>query len=176
MVVSEAGSVGSLPRGKKMVSKDMQFRHALGLLCVMLKNYLKTAFRGLRKGKAHAGINIAGLSIGMAVSLLIGIWIWGELSYNTSIPRHGRIAQVYQSSVVNGEKRMTGVAPFPLGNELRTHYGSHFRYVVMSTWIGTHLVSIGTKTIRSNGAFMEADAPDLLSLKMIEGTHAGIKA
>jgi putative ABC transport system permease protein len=141
----------------------------------MLTNDLKVALRGMRKGKAHAAINIAGLSIGMAVSLLIGIWIWGELSYNTAVPGHGRIAQVYQSSVVNGEKRMSEVAPFPLANELRTHYGSHFRYVVMSTWTGTHLVSLGTKTIRSDGAFMEGDAPDLLSLNMIEGTHTGIK-
>ena len=142
----------------------------------MLKNHLKMALRGLRKGKAHAAINIAGLSIGMTVALLIGIWIRGELSYNTSIPGHTRIAQVYLSSIVNGEKRTNTVAPFPLANELRTHYGSNFRYVVMSTWTGGHLVTLGTKTTRSDGAFMEADAPDMLSLKMIEGNHAGISA
>ena len=142
----------------------------------MLKNHLKMALRGLRKGKAHAAINIAGLSIGMTVALLIGIWIRGELSYNTSIPGHTRIAQVYLSSIVNGEKRTNTVAPFPLANELRTHYGSNFRYVVMSTWTGGHLVTLGTKTTRSDGAFMEADAPDMLSLKMIEGNHAGIRA
>jgi putative ABC transport system permease protein len=141
----------------------------------MLQNYLKVALRAMRRGKAHAAINISGLSIGMAVALLIGIWIWGELSYNTSIPGHGRIAQVYMSSVVNGEKRTSEVSPFPLANELRTHYGSNFRYVVMSTWTGTHLVSLGTKTVRSDGAFMEPDAPDMLSLKMIEGTRAGIR-
>jgi len=175
MVVSESGNPGSRPLGKKMVSKDMQFRHALGLLYTMLMNYLKTAFRGLRKGKAHAAINIAGLSIGMAVALLIGIWIWGELSYNTSIPGHGRIAQVYQTSIVNGEKGTNTVTPFPLANELRTHYGNNFRYVVMSSWNGSHLVTLGTKTTRSDGCFMEADAPEMLSLNMIEGTRAGIR-
>src|SRR5580698_6384038 len=105
----------------------------------MLTNDLKVALRGLRKGKAHAAINISGLSIGMAVSLLIGIWIWGEMRYNTGIPGHGRIAQVYQSSIVNGEKHTNEVTPLPLANELRTHYGGHFKYVVLSSWTSTHL-------------------------------------
>ena len=41
----------------------------------MFRNYLLTAFRNLVKNKAHSVINITGLSVGMAVALLIGLWI-----------------------------------------------------------------------------------------------------
>jgi putative ABC transport system permease protein len=39
----------------------------------MFKNYLKTACRNLIENKVHSFINITGLSIGMAVVMLIGI-------------------------------------------------------------------------------------------------------
>ena len=44
----------------------------------MLKNYIKTAFRNLAKNKLHSILNIAGLSAGLAVTLLIGLWINDE--------------------------------------------------------------------------------------------------
>jgi hypothetical protein len=48
----------------------------------MIRNYLKIAWRNLIKNKAHTFINVAGLSVGMAVAMLIGLWIWDELSYD----------------------------------------------------------------------------------------------
>jgi putative ABC transport system permease protein len=48
----------------------------------MLMNYFKTAFRNLTKNKLHSFLNIAGLSAGMAVTLLIGLWINDELSFD----------------------------------------------------------------------------------------------
>src|SRR6056297_1558076 len=48
----------------------------------MLKNYLKVALRHLRRQKAYAFINIFGLALGLACCLLIGLYLWGELSYD----------------------------------------------------------------------------------------------
>jgi hypothetical protein len=48
----------------------------------MIKNYLKIAFRNIIRHKAFAGINIAGLAIGMACSILILLWVQNELSYD----------------------------------------------------------------------------------------------
>ena len=48
----------------------------------MLKNYLKTALRNLRKYKVNTIINILGLAIGMAVSLLIVLHVYDELTYD----------------------------------------------------------------------------------------------
>jgi hypothetical protein len=46
----------------------------------MLKNYFKIAWRNLQKSKVYSAINIIGLATGMAVALLIGLWIWDEIS------------------------------------------------------------------------------------------------
>ena len=48
----------------------------------MFRNHLKSALRNLRKSKVSSFINIAGLAVGMAVALLIGLWINDELSFN----------------------------------------------------------------------------------------------
>ena len=48
----------------------------------MMENYFKTAWRSLRKNKTFAILNIAGLSIGLACSLLIALFVLDELSYD----------------------------------------------------------------------------------------------
>jgi hypothetical protein len=42
----------------------------------MIKNYFTIAWRNLLKNKVSSFINIAGLSIGMMVAILIGLWVW----------------------------------------------------------------------------------------------------
>ena len=51
----------------------------------MLKNYIKIAWRNLWKNKTFSIINILGLSIGIAFSLLIGAYVWGELQVNRQL-------------------------------------------------------------------------------------------
>src|SRR5258707_6299215 len=99
----------------------------------MLKNYFKIALRNLTANKAHSLINISGLAVGMAVAMLIGLWIWDELSYDRSIPQHDRIAMVMQNMTGNGTVNSWGSTPFPTANELRTRYGSNFKQVVIGT-------------------------------------------
>ena len=48
----------------------------------MLKNYFKIAWRNLVKSKVTGFINIAGLAIGMAVAIMIGLWVQDELTFN----------------------------------------------------------------------------------------------
>jgi putative ABC transport system permease protein len=74
----------------------------------MIKNYLKTAWRNLIKNKVHSFINIVGLSVGMAVAILIGLWIWDELSFDKSFKNYDHIAQVKQNVPNNGEVQNNG--------------------------------------------------------------------
>jgi len=69
----------------------------------MIKNYLKIAWRNLLKNKAHTFINVTGLSVGMAVAMLIGLWIWDELSFDKYFQNHDRIVQVWQHQTFNGK-------------------------------------------------------------------------
>ena len=51
----------------------------------MFKNYLKIAWRNLFRNKIYSAINIVGLSIGMAMALLIGLWITDDMSLATAV-------------------------------------------------------------------------------------------
>ena len=141
----------------------------------MIKNYLKIAFRNLAKNKVSSFINIGGLAVGMAVAILIGLWVYDELSFDKYHKNYDRIAQVMQHANFNGEWDSQTANPAVMGPELRNKYGSDFKYVVQSSWTGSHLLSVGNKHITKVGNFFEPDAPEMLSLKMLKGTRAGLK-
>ncbi|HSZ34790.1 MAG TPA: ABC transporter permease, partial [Puia sp.] len=129
----------------------------------------------LVKNKAHSFINIAGLSVGMAVAMIIGLWIWDEMTYDKENPKYERIAQVYQNNTLNNVVGTWTSMPLPLGAELRKSYGSNFKYVVMSSWTQSHFLTSGDKKITKDGNFFEPDATELLNLHMIKGTRGGLK-
>ena len=135
----------------------------------MIKSYFKIALRNLGKSKMHSFINIAGLSVGMTVAILIGLWIHDEVSFNKNFKNHDRIAQVIQNVTNNDEVQTWTNVPWPLAEELRKNYGSDFKHVVMATYIGEHLVSIGDKKLKKTGGYFEKEAPDLFSLDMVHG-------
>jgi putative ABC transport system permease protein len=141
----------------------------------MLRNYFKIAWRNLLKTKGYTFINIGGLSIGMAVAILIGLWIYDELSYNKYHKNYNTIASVMQDVKVDGERVVHVSLPRPLEFELRNKYDSYFKHIVMSFWEGDHILSIGDKKINTTGRFMQAGAPEMLSLKMLRGSWAGLK-
>src|SRR4051794_24985955 len=60
----------------------------------MFKNYFKIAFRHLQKNKLYAFVNILGLAIGLTSCILIGIYIWQELSYDRFHKNADRIARI----------------------------------------------------------------------------------
>ena len=60
----------------------------------MLKNYLKIAFRNLRKHKAYSLINIAGLAIGLACFTLIMLFVQDEWSYDRYHPNADRLYRI----------------------------------------------------------------------------------
>ena len=102
----------------------------------MFKNYFKTAWRNLGKSKMHSFINIVGLSIGMAVAILIGLWMYDELSFDKNFKNYDRIAQVIQNVTNNGEVQTWRSVPYPLADELRKNYGSDFKHIAMAVSLG----------------------------------------
>ena len=140
----------------------------------MYRNYLKIGFRNLLRNKGYSFINIGGLSVGMAVAMLIGLWINDELLYDQYHDNYHRIAQVMQHQSYNKDIGTHQVIPFPLGNELSSKYGSDFKYVVMATWLGDHILSFEEKSQIKKGKYMDVDAPRMLSLKMLKGNLEGL--
>jgi ABC-type antimicrobial peptide transport system permease subunit len=141
----------------------------------MIKNYFKIAWRNLIKNKAHSFINIAGLSVGMAVAILIGLWIYDEVSFNKNFDNYNRLAKVLQHQTFNGEVGTQTALPYLIGDELKKSYGQYFKYVSMASWTGDHLLTDGEKKITKSGNYLEPQITDMLSLKMIKGTRSALK-
>src|SRR3569833_2815664 len=143
----------------------------------MIRNYLKVAWRNLIKNKASSAINIGGLAVGMAVVTLIGLWIWDELSFNKYHQNYDHIAQV-RTLLIDQRTKETGVnnsLQVPLLTELKTNYKENFKHVVMASWDVDNILSAGDKKLSRTGLYMDPDAPEMLTLKMIHGSRAGLK-
>ena len=141
----------------------------------MFKSHFKIALRNLGRNKTHSFINIAGLSAGMAVTILIGLWIVDECSYDKYNPAYDRIARVMQTGILDGSRYTESSMPIPLADELRTRYGSAFKYVVSANWARDYVLSEGDKKVTRMGRFMDVQAPYLLSLKMLEGSRDALQ-
>jgi ABC-type antimicrobial peptide transport system permease subunit len=141
----------------------------------MILSYLRIAFRNLVKNKFISFINIGGLAVGMAVAILIGLWIVDELSFNKYHKNYDQLAQVMQHQTFNGEIQTGKAIPFPLAAELRQSFGNDFKFVALSSWTNPHVLGFGDKKISQPGNYMEADAPEMLSLKMVSGTRMGLQ-
>jgi ABC-type antimicrobial peptide transport system permease subunit len=136
----------------------------------MLKNYFKIAWRNLVKSKVYSLINILGLATGMAVAILISLWIWDEATYDKYHSNHEQLAQVMTTFIDNDGKMETGKSVcMPVGDELRSKYGSDFKNVSMASWNFSHVLTVGEKKITANGMWVESNFPSMFSLRMIKG-------
>jgi len=152
----------------------------------MLKNYFTLALRHFRKNKMHAVLNIAGLSAGMTVTILIALWVVDECSYDKYNPAYDRIARVMQTGTLDGARYTESSMPIPLAEDLRIRYGSAFKYVVPAYWARDYVLSTGdgagdkkdgsgNKKVTQRGRFMDVQAPYLLALRMVEGSRDALK-
>lgn len=77
----------------------------------MLENYLKIAFRTLRKQPVYAGINTIGLSVGMAACLLLALYVGHELSFDRFHEDADRIARIVETRTApSGTERVASTA------------------------------------------------------------------
>ena len=141
----------------------------------MIKNNLKVAWRNLIKNKASSLINIGGLAVGMAVVMLIGLWINDEISFDKYHKNHNRITQVIQNVTNNGEVQTWWQVPYPLADAMRKDYGSDFKALVMATGVNGHIMAYGDKKLSQDGVFMEPQGPEMFSLKMLSGNWNALK-
>jgi putative ABC transport system permease protein len=141
----------------------------------MLKNYFKIAWRNLVKGKWYSLINIVGLATGMAVALLIGLWIWDELTYNTYHTNHARLAQLMTTQTFNGETGTGEAVAVPMAAELRTKHADDFKHVSLASWNFGHTLGVGDKKISASGMWVDPVFPAMLTLKMLAGSQDALK-
>lgn len=141
----------------------------------MFKNYLKIAWRNLWNNKGYSLINIGGLALGMAVTLIIGLWVQDELSYNSYFLQKDKIAQVFQSQTFNGNTGTGPAIPRPLEKGLRDGYADNFKHLIMASWTNDSYLKYGEKSLSRPGNYMQREAPELFNLNIIKGEKDGLR-
>ncbi len=89
---------------------------------IMFKNYLKVALRNLRKNKGYSIINIAGLAAGMAVCILIMLWVQDEISYDRFNTHADQIYRVCFSDLWSGNRVKFSSTPTGIGPALKQDF------------------------------------------------------
>ena len=140
----------------------------------MLQNYLKIALRNLVKNKVYSFINIAGLAVGMAVAMLIGLWMIDELSANKHHKNYETLYQVKMHQTSDGYRGTQDELPLPLADELRTKYPD-FKAVALCDWGGGHSLMIGNQKFNKEGYFMGEQSIDMFSFEILKGNKNPFK-
>ena len=87
----------------------------------MLLNYIKIAWRHLWKNKTFSFINITGLSLGIAVALLIILHIKNEINYDKGFSKSDRIYRVTLQNIGEKERHWAPIS-FPAGAEMQQYF------------------------------------------------------
>jgi putative ABC transport system permease protein len=140
----------------------------------MFFNHFKIAWRNLSRSKVYSFINITGLATGMAVTILIGLWINDEISFNHNFKNHKRIAQVITIQSANGEVSASESMAIPVGKALKTEFPAEFEHVSFSSWPTGSLLAFGDKKLNATGRLVQPEFTKMFSLQMIEGSGDGL--
>ncbi len=141
-----------------------------------IRHSVKIAFRNLKWNSVSSVINIGGLTVGIAVALLIALWLYDETTFNKYHANYSRIGRV----LIKGTDSKDGPfisssLPYPLASELKSGYESVFKHIVRSSWTQDYILTAGDKKLSKTGNFIDPDGPEMLSLKILKGTAAGLK-
>lgn len=141
----------------------------------MFRNYIKIALRNLQSSKVYSSLNIVGLATGMAVAMLIGLWVWDEISFNRYHANYDRLAQVMVTATNNGHIYTGQTTSIPMGTELHQKFGDDFKFVSLASHVGEHILAVGNKSISQHGRWAEEAFPVMFSFKLIEGDPHALK-
>ena len=125
----------------------------------MIKNYLKIAWRNLLNNKVYSLLNILGLATGMAVALIIGLWVNYQYSYNKFLPGNGRLYEIMRNYNSNGDTLTFSSTSLKLADALRNNI-PEFAHVAETDGWGAHGLMVGNKKfywygVQAGGDFLK---------------------
>ena len=135
----------------------------------MLISYFKTAWRNIIRSKWYSVLNILGLATGMTVTLLIGLWVYYQYSYNRFLPDYQRIYQVKSNYNANADVNTQNSTPTKLADVLRTEF-PEIEYVSETDWFGQHGLKVGDKKLYINGGQVQGDFLKIFQFTLLQGS------
>lgn len=138
----------------------------------MIKNYLKTGLRNLWKNKAYSTINIVGLASGLAVCLLITLYVVDELGYDKYNEKADRIYRLDADIYFNNTLFNATVSPEPMGPALVKDFPQIEAFVRTQKWAEV-VVKKGNEIIQDRDlAWADSTFFKVFTFQMVHGNPA----
>ena len=137
----------------------------------MIRNFFKVALRNLWKHKGYSFLNIFGLAMGMACSLLILLWIRDEKSVDNWSPNAGRLYDVYERQYYDGKIEAGYYTPGLLPAEMKkmlpeVELASGF------TWRDENTFQVGDKIVKEFGSSADSGFFKMFGYPLLQGSPA----
>src|SRR6266542_3600393 len=135
----------------------------------MFKNYLKTAIRNLWRNKAFSLINIMGLALSLACSLLIMLWVADEYSVDAFHKNGARLYSVYERQNHDGQWSAFHGTPAVMADEMKRVL-PEVRYATNYSWNELATFEANNKIIKQSGTYAGGDFFKMFSYHLLKGS------
>ncbi len=133
----------------------------------MFKNYFTTALRNFSRQKTYSFINMAGLSVGLACSFLIFMWIKHEITYDRFHEQGTQIYRVMRNFSANDKIYTWSSAPMPLAKVLVEEYPEITHAILITRQ--RHLLSKGNQLFRETGIYASPSFFNVFTFPLLQG-------
>ena len=140
----------------------------------MFLNYLKVAFRNLLRKKFYSTINILGLAIGLTCTILIGLFVLNELSFDKHHDKYKRIYRLESHFTIQESDDFFAATAFPLGPALKLEFPQDVEEYCRVMTMDNNLFQIDDKKIfEDNIYFADSTLTTVFTHRFISGTPDG---
>jgi len=134
----------------------------------MLKNYILIAFRNIYKSKTLSAINIFGLALGIGASILIGLFVLDELTYDQFHTKADRIYRPWTIGKMGERESIQSATPFSMGKQLKENYEEIEKYTVFTSF--NEEVEKGENSFNENISIGSAEFFEIFTFNPIDGS------
>ncbi len=135
----------------------------------MFKNYFKTTFRNLWKSKAFSLINIFGLALGIACSLLIMLWVYDEYSEDSFHKNGAQLYSIYERQNHDGQITANHQSPGIMADEMKKVL-PEVQYATNSAWNDLSTFEANNKIIKEDGNYAGPDFFKMFTYPLLQGS------
>ncbi|WAC14662.1 ABC transporter permease [Dyadobacter pollutisoli] len=154
---------------KQSAAYQQKFRTTPNFQPAMILNYFKIAWRNIAHNKSFSSINILGLALGMACSLLIMLWIQDEFSMDSYHANGPQLYHVMERQFFDGKVEATPGTPGLLADELKKEF-PEIAYSAGLSWQEERTFSVGEKVNKEKGRWAGEDWFKMYSIPLLTGT------
>lgn len=137
----------------------------------MLRNYFVIAIRNLLKNKGFTFINISGLAVGMACTIMIMLWVESEITYDGFHENKDRIYEAWNRDTFSGALQCWNTTPKVLAKYIRQDF-PEVQDVVRVDWGAEYLFSYKEKRIKESGNIVDSGFLNMFSFPLLKGNKA----